>query len=186
MGTRLTAIISYADIEANLAGVQFYSEFFTGNSPMIGRVQDGRLKLLRKPDICDYVSEGYDERILPNEFTYSLLDTTRAHQRKQDLQRIITARAKYSAYRTSALSAKELQAQKKMILARRIPMTRWQSDFPKIRMVGHAAGMTAQWIFDSSFRRVSNLFGFDPLKPRKLDDRIPIEMRRVEQDYSSQ
>lgn len=186
MGTRLTGIVSYADIEANLAGVKFYSEFFTGNSPMIGRVQDGHLKLLRKPDICDYVSEGYDERILPNEFTYSLLDTTRARQRTQDLQRIITARAKYSAYRASALSAKELQAQKKMILARRIPMTRWQSDFPKIRMVGHAAGMTAQWIFDSSFRRVSNLFGFDPLKPRKLDDRIPIEMRRVEQGYSSQ
>ncbi|MDH3635168.1 MAG: hypothetical protein OES20_10715 [Gammaproteobacteria bacterium] len=186
MGTRLTGIVSYADIEANLAGVQFYSDFFTGNSPMIGRDQDGRLKLIRKPDICNYVSEGYDERILPNEFTYSLLDTTRARQRTQDLQRIIAARAKYSASQASALSAQELHAQKTMILARRIPMTRWQSDFPKIRMVGHAAGMTTQWIFDSNFRQVSNLFGFDPLKPHKLDDRIPINIRRVESTYSTE
>jgi hypothetical protein len=166
--------------------VQFYSEFFTGNSPMIGRDQNSHLKLLRKPDICDYVTEGYDERILPNEFTYSLLDTTRARQRTQDLQRIIATRAKFSASQASALSVEELQAQKRMILARRIPMTRWQSDFPKIRMVGHAAGMTTQWIFDSSFRQVSNLFGFDPLKPHKLDDRIPINIRRVESTYSSE
>jgi len=186
MGTRLTGIVSRADIEANLSGVQFYSEIFTGNSPMVGRDQNGRLKLLRKPDICDYVSEGYDERILPNEFTYSLLDTTRARKRTQDLQRIIASRIKYSASQASALSEEELHARKQMILARRIPMTRWQSDFPKIRMVGHAAGMTSQWIFDSSFRQVSNLFGFDPLKPRKLDDRIPISMRRVESTESSE
>ena len=186
MGTRLTGIVSRADIEANLAGVQFYSEFFSGDSPMIGRDQKGRLQLLRKPDICDYVSEGYDERILPNEFTYSLLDTSRARQRTQDLQRIISTRAKYSASQASALSEDELHAQKKMILARRIPMTRWQSDFPKMRMVGHAAGMTTQWIFDPSFRQVSNLFGFDPLKPHKLGDRIPINIRRVELIHSSE
>ena len=185
MGTRLTGIVSRADIEANLAGVQFYSEFFTGNSPMIGRDQNGHLKLLRKPDICDYVSEAYDERILPNEFTYSLLETSRARQRTQDLQRIIASRTKYSASLASALSEEELHAQKEMILARRIPMTHWQSDFPKIRMVGHAAGMTTQWIFDSSFRQVSKLFGFDPLKPRKLDDRIPISMRRFDSNDSS-
>ena len=32
MGTRITGIVSYADIEANLAGVRFYSDFFSGST----------------------------------------------------------------------------------------------------------------------------------------------------------
>lgn len=183
MGTRLTGIVSRADIEANLAGVQFYGEFFGGSSPIIGRGHDGRLLMLRKPDICDYVSEGFDERILPNEFTFSLLDTTRARERTQDLQQVIAARKKYSATRARAMTGQELFVQKEKILARRIPMTRWQSDFPKMRMAGHAAGMVSQWIFDSNFRRVTNLFGFDPLKPHKLDDRLPVRMHHVDQGF---
>ncbi len=60
-------------------------------------------------------------------------------------------------------------------------MTRWQKEFPKLRLVGHATGYMTQFVFDSEFRRVSKLFGFNPLKPRKLQDRKPIIMRRVEQ-----
>jgi len=186
MGTRLTGIVSRADIEANLAGVQFYSDFFIGDSPMIGRDRNGRLLMLRKPDICDYVTAQYDERILPNEYTYSLMETSRARQRAQDLQNTIKLRVNHSAALAQKLRQEELSAQRKTILARRIPMTHWQSEFPKIRLVGHAAGMASQWVFDPGFRRVSNLFGFDPLKPGKLDDRIPITIRRVDSADSTE
>ncbi len=185
MGTRLTGIVSRADVEANLAGVQFYSDFFIGDSPIIGRDLNGRLLMLRKPDICDYVTAHYDERILPNEFTYSLMETTRARQRAQDLQNTIKQRIYDSAALAQKLRHEELSAQRETILARRIPMTHWQSEFPKIRLVGHAAGMASQWVVDPGFRRVSNLFGFDPLKPGKLDDRIPVTIRRVDSDSSA-
>lgn len=186
MGTRITGIVSRADVEANLAGVQFYSDFFIADSPIIGRDRNGRLLMLRKPDICDYVTNQYDERILPNEYTYSLMETSRARQRAQDLQNIIKLRANHSAALPHKLGREELIAEKKMILARRIPMTHWQSEFPKIRLVGHAVGMASQWVLDPGFRRVSNLFGFDPLKPRKLDDRIPVTICRAESAYSTQ
>lgn len=186
MGTRLTGIVSRADIEANLAGVQFYGEFFIGDSPMIGRDRDGRLLMLREPDICDYVTTQYDERILPNEFTYSLMETSRARQRAQDLQNIIKQRKNHSAALARKLRQDEMSVQTKKILARRIPMTHWQSEFPKIRLIGHAAGMASQWVFDPEFRRVSNLFGFDPLKPGKLDDRKPVTIRRVDSADSTE
>lgn len=186
MGTRLTGIVSRADVEANLAGVQFYSDFFIADSPMIGRDRNGRLLMLRKPDICDYITAQYDERILPNEFAYSLMETTRARQRAQDLQNTIKLRIYDSAAIADNLRPEELNARKQTILARRIPMTHWQSEFPKIRLVGHAAGMASQWVFDPGFRRVSNLFGFDPLKPGKLDDRIPVNIRRVDSAYSTE
>lgn len=181
MGTRITGVVSYADIEANLAGVQFYSDFFTGSTPIIGRDAKGFLILLRKPDICDYVTDQFDERILPNDYTYSLVKTSRARIRAHNLIKIIEQRE----YRSEALALKlkqpELVRLTKSILARRIPMTRWQKEFPKLRLVGHATGYMTQFVFDSEFRRVSKLFGFNPLKPRKLQDRKPIIMRRVEQ-----
>jgi hypothetical protein len=180
MGTRITGIVSYADIEANLAGVQFYSDFFGGPAPMIGRDQNGFLTMLRNPDICDYVSDQFDERILANDFTYSLLKTDKARNLSRNLVKIIEQRE----YRSEALALKlkrqDLVKQTESILARRIPMTRWQKDFPKLRMVGHATGYITQFMFDSDFRRVSMLFGFDPLKPRKLQDRKPVVMQRVE------
>jgi hypothetical protein len=186
MGTRLTGIVSRADIEANLAGVQFYSDFFIADSPMIGRDRNGRLVMLRKPDICDYVTAQYDERLLPNEFTYSLMETTRARQRTQDLQKLIKQRIHASAALAQKLRDEELSAQTEKILQRRIPMTHWQSEFPKIRLVGHAAGIASQWVVDPGFRRVSNLFGFDPLKPGKLEDRIPVKIRRLDPANSTQ
>lgn len=179
MGTRLTGIVSRADVEANLAGIGFYSDFFIGDAPMIGRQPNGRLQMLREPDICDYVTAQYDERLQVNEFTFSLMDTTRAQKRAEDLQNIIKQRIYASAAMAQKLRDEELSAQTEKILQRRIPMTHWQSEFPKIRLVGHAAGMVSQWVVDPGFRRVSNLFGFDPLKPGKVDDRIPVKMRRV-------
>jgi hypothetical protein len=180
MGTRITGIVSRADIEANLAGVQFYSDFFGGGSPLIGRAPGGGLTMLRYPDVCDYVTDQYDERVLANEFAFSLLNTARARQRAADLENIIAERGQLSARLARELGADELALQKNRLLARRIPMTRWQNDFPKGRMLGHATGMVTQWLFDTDFRQVSNLFGFDPLKPGKLDDRKPIKMRSVE------
>ena len=180
MGTRLTGILSYADVEANLAGVQFYSDFFGGPSPMIGRNADGLLILLRKPEICDYVSEDFDERNLPNDFTYSLINTARARARSLDLIKIIEQRENQSEVLALNLDQQELAIQTEAILARRIPMARWQEDFPKLRLVGHATGYMTQFMFDSDFRRVSILFGFNPLKPGKLQDRKPIVIQRVE------
>ena len=179
MGTRITGIVSRADVEANLAGVRFYSDFFSGNSPIIGRALDGSLVMLRSPDICEYVTEQYDERILTNDFTYSLLKTDKARKRSSELQRIITEREQRSATLAQALTAAELESHKQLILARRIPMTHWQSDFPKMRMIGHASGMVSQWVFDPDFREVTSLFGFNPLKPGKLKDRKPVEIRRA-------
>jgi hypothetical protein len=78
------------------------------------------------------------------------------------------------------LTARELELHKRLILARRIPMTRWQSDFPKMRIIGHAGGMLSQWVFDPEFRKVTNLFGFNPLKPGKLKDRKPVAIQTVD------
>ena len=180
MGTRLTGIVSYADVEANLAGVQFYSDFFGGPTPMIGRNSDGLLTLSRKPEICDYVSDDFDERNLPNDFTYSLINTAKARKRSLDLISIIEQREIQSAALAQNLDQQELAIKTEAILARRIPMTRWQKDFPKLRLVGHATGYMTQFMFDSDFRRVSILFGFNPLKPGKLQDRKPIVIQRVE------
>jgi hypothetical protein len=180
MGTRLTGIFSYADVEANLAGVQFYSDFFGGPSPMIGRNADGLLVLLRKPEICDYVSEDFDERNLPNDFTYSLINTARARTRSIDLIKIIEQRENQSEVLALNLDQQELAIQTDVILSRRIPMTRWQEDFPKLRLVGHATGYMTQFMFDADFRRASILFGFNPLKPGKLQDRKPIVIQRVD------
>ena len=180
MGTRLTGIVSRADIEANLAGVRFYSDIFGGSSPMIARGFDGRLSMIRSPDICDYVTDQYDERILPNEYVFGLLDTTRARKRSGDLVRIIQARRIQSKTLARELSEEEISAQKKTLLVRQIPMTVWQDEFPKMRLVGHATGFMTHWLFDPGMRRASNLFGFNPLKPGKLGDRKPVRIRRVE------
>jgi hypothetical protein len=147
---------------------------------MIRRNTDGLLTLSRKPEICDYVSEDFDERNLPNDFTYSLINTAKASKRSLDLIRIIEQREIQSEALALNLDQQELAIQTKAILARRIPMTRWQKDFSKLRLAGHAAGYMTQFMFDSDFRRVSILFGFNPLKPGKLQDRKPIVIQRVE------
>jgi len=180
MGTRITGIVSRADIEANLAGVEFYGEFFAGAAPIIGRSLGGRLVMLRNPDVCDYVTRQFYERILPNEYTYSMLPTERANIRAQKLTTLIDERARRAAMLAHELDGRELARQKSLLLARRIPMTRWQSDFPKIRIVTYGAGMASQWLFDRDFRRAANLFGFDPFKARKLGDRKPVRIKPVE------
>lgn len=180
MGTRITGIVSRADIEANLAGVRFYSDFFSGNSPIIGREPNGSLVMLRSPDICEYVTEQYDERVLPNDFTYSQLKTDMARKHSTELQRIISEREQQSAALAQELTAAQLESHKQLILARRIPMTRWQRDFPKMRIIGHASGMVSQWVFDPEFREVTSLFGFNPLKPGKLKDRKPVRIQPVD------
>ena len=133
--------------------------------------------MLRSPDICEYVTEQYDERILTNDFTYNLLKTDKARKRSSELQRIITEREQRSATLAQALTAAQLESHKQLILARRIPMTHWQSDFPKMRMIRHASGMVGQWVFDPDFREVTSLFGFNPLKPGNLKDRKPVEIQ---------
>ena len=180
MGTRMTGIVSRADVEANLAGVQFYGDLFGGGAPMIGRAPDGRLVLMRRPEICDYVTPYYDERVLPNEFAYSLLDTGSARQHARALREIIADRERRAEDLSRELSADDLLRIKQGLLARRIPMTHWQTEFPKPRMLTYGLGMASQWIFDADFRRAANIFGFDPLKPRKLEDRKPIRIERVE------
>ena len=184
MGTRITGIASRADIEANLAGVQYYGELFGGKSPMVGRDLDGRLVMLRRPDICDYVTRQYDERILPNEYRFSLINTPRARKRARELSKIIQQRSEHSAFLARELSAQELARETRKILARRIPLTHWQTEFPRLRLVGLASGMATQWIFSNEFRQVSNLFGFNPLKPGKLKDRKPVTIKRVDFDLS--
>lgn len=180
MGTRMTGILSRADIEANLAGVRFYSDIFGGRSPMIGRDLDGRLALLRRPDICDYVTPQFDERVLQNEFTFSMIETDRAKSHSQDLLGIIAEREARSARLANELDPADLKLIKTALLSRRIPMTHWQSDFPKMRMLTYGLGMVSQWLIDADFREVSGIFGFNPLKPGKLNDRKPVRIRRVE------
>lgn len=180
MGTRMTGILSHADIEANLAGVRFYGDIFGGKAPMVGRDLDGRLVLMRKPDICDYITPQYDERILPNEFVYSTIETDRAESRTRVLLDTIEAREQRAARLARELDAGDLALIRTALLSRRIPMTHWQSDFPKVRMLTYGLGMVSQWMTDADFRQASGIFGFNPLKPGRLDDRKPIRIRRVE------
>jgi hypothetical protein len=186
MGTRMTGILSRADIEANLAGVRFYGDIFGGKSPMIGRGLDGRLVLLRKPDICDYVTPQYDERILPNEFVYSAIETDRAESRSRALLDVIEAREQHAARQARELDASDLALIRSALLSRRIPMTHWQSDFPKMRLLTYGLGMVGQWLIDADFRQASSIFGFDPLKPGKLDDRKPVRIKRVELAFADE
>ncbi|HKJ50281.1 MAG TPA: hypothetical protein VKB27_02205 [Gammaproteobacteria bacterium] len=184
MGTRMTGILSRADIEANLTGVRFYSDIFGGEAPMIGRGPDGRLVLLRKPDICDYVTPQYDERVLPNQFTYSMIDTERAETHARALLDIIAAREARASRLSRELDPADLALIKTALLSRRIPMTHWQSDFPKLRMLTYGMGMASQWLVDADFREVSNIFGFNPLKPGKLADRKPVRIKHVGLAYA--
>ncbi len=146
---------------------------------MIGRNANGLLTLMRSPDICDYVSDQFDERNLPNEYTYSLIKTVKARNRSLGLIKIIEQRENQSEALALKLNQQELVIQTESILARRIPMTRWQTDFPKLRLVGHATGYMTQFMFDADFRRASIIFGFNQLKPENLNDRKPIVMKRV-------
>ena len=184
MGTRMTGILSRADIEANLAGVRFYSDIFGGDAPMIGRGLNGRLLMLRKPDICAYVTPQFDERVLPNEYTYSMIETNRAESRAEALLEIIAEREARAKRLTHELDPADLELIKTALLSRRIPMTRWQSDFPKLRLLTYGLGMASQWLVDADFRQASSIFGFNPLKPGKLDDRKPVRIKHVELAYA--
>jgi hypothetical protein len=146
---------------------------------MIGRSANGLLTLKRSPDICDYVSDQFDERNLPNDYTYSLIKTAKARNRSLGLINIIEQRENQSEALALKLNQQELAIQTESILARRIPMTRWQSDFPKLRLVGHATGYITQFMFDADFRRASIIFGFNPLKPGNMNDRKPMVIQRV-------
>lgn len=182
MGTHMTGVLSRADIEANLAGVAFYGEFFGGAAPMIARQASGRLVLRRNPEICDYVSPFFDERLLVNEYTYGRLSEERAQSRGRQLAAVIERRAAEAASLARESSGLELGRAKSRLLARRIPLTYWQSDFPKLRLATYGVGMAAQWLFDAEFRRVVNLFGFNPLRPGRQGDRKSITISRTQQD----
>ena len=108
-----------------------------------------------------------------------MIKTAKARNRSLGLIKIIQQRENQSETLALKLNQQELVIQTESILARRIPMTRWQTDFPKLRLVGHATGYITQFMFDADFRRASIIFGFNPLKPGKLRDRKPIVMRRV-------
>ena len=179
MGTQLTGIVSRADVEANLTGVRYYSDIFGGETPMVAREPRGRLVLIRQPDICDYVTRQFDERVLPNEYSFGSFDTARSRQRAESIRAVIAQREQQARQYASELSPEELEIRTRQLLTRRILMTRWQTDFPKFRMVGHATGATVQFISNQDFRRVSKLFLINPLKQRKLDDRKPIVIREV-------
>ena len=186
MGAQLTGIVSRADVEANLAGVRFYSDIFGGEAPMVARDLRNRLILLRRPDICSYVTRQFDERVLPNEYWFGSLDTARARQRSENLKRMIAEREQKARQYANELSPHDLRFHTDLLLSRRLPMTRWQTDFPKLRMVGHATGATVQFISSRDFRRVSELFVINPLKPRKQDDRKPVVIQRVSQGISAE
>jgi hypothetical protein len=140
--------------------------------------------MLRRPDICDYVTRQYDERILPNEYRFSLVNTPRARERARELSTIIQRRSAHSASLARELNPQELALETGKILARRIPLTHWQTELPRLRLVGLASGMATQWLFSNEFRQVSSLFGFNPLKPGKLKDRKPVIIKRVDFEVS--
>ncbi len=61
MGKTLTAVMSYADVEANLAGVEFFRNLFI-NRRHLRRTSEGFLSLKEPVDICAYVKPSFDER----------------------------------------------------------------------------------------------------------------------------
>ena len=87
-------------------------------------IVDGRLIMLRNPDVCDYVTNYFDERILPNEFVYSLVNTNRVRERSLNLSIIIDQRTRHSKSLARVISEEELSRQTLAILKRRIPITR--------------------------------------------------------------
>jgi hypothetical protein len=46
--------------------------------------------------------------------------------------------------------------------------------------------MVGQWLIDADFRQASGIFGFDPLKPGKLDDRKPLRIKRTELAFAGE
>jgi hypothetical protein len=109
-----------------------------------------------------------------------MIETDRARSRQRALLETIDARERRAARLASELDAGDLALIRTALLSRRIPMTHWQSDFPKVRLLTYGLGMVSQWMIDADFRQASGIFGFNPLKPGRLDDRKPIRIRRVE------
>jgi hypothetical protein len=50
-----------------------------------------------------------------------------------------------------------------------------------MRIIGHAGGISSQWVFNPKFRKVTSLFEFNPLKPGKLKDRKPVAIQTVDE-----
>ena len=71
-----THVYSKSDIYVNNKGVEFYNKIFQGENPYVAYNQTTRqLEQINKVDICDYVDDNWDERVLKN--SYGDYDTTK-------------------------------------------------------------------------------------------------------------
>ncbi len=60
-GAKVTGVVSSADVQANLSGVQFYKDLFLGDNPMLGLGKNRYIVVNRDFDICDYKVDEWDE-----------------------------------------------------------------------------------------------------------------------------
>jgi len=56
-----SGVFSYADLEANYQGLKFYKDFCKKDGSFLSQKNDGEWKLVRTPDIAEYVSGFWDE-----------------------------------------------------------------------------------------------------------------------------
>ncbi len=60
-GYLASGVFSYADLESNYQGLQFYLRFCEGHNSYLKKTSQGEWKLRTRPDIKDYVSGYWDE-----------------------------------------------------------------------------------------------------------------------------
>lgn len=177
MGTNVTGVVSRADAHANLAGVRFYLDVFAGEEPIVRRDEQGLLVFARPVDICHYVDENFDERMLPNEYVYGSIESDSARQRRTALREAIAERRAISRYIEDNVPEELQRELHREVRGRRYPEPSWQEDLPRHRLALHAVKFIALFAVKPDFREAALLFSGDPYHPDRLEDRKPVEMK---------
>jgi len=163
MGLGLTGVHSPADVEANLKGVDFYQDLFSGKKSFFQKDENGLLRWRKKINICSYVSINFDETFSKNKYINipRLFSNNEIHQaahqlrlslwekKLKKLEDMIKRRNDESRYRIECLSDEEKAALKKRILLR-IPKSNQVSKFDGL--IFTIKGII-DWMFQSSVRK---------------------------------
>jgi len=177
MGAKLTGVVSYADIEANVRGVDFYYDLFHGSSSYIKRTGAGFLEMESAPDICDYVNRMFDERILENEYVFARRNGPISARKRAALFTVIDERLEQTE--AAQLTPEELERERNVLLARSVPEPDWKADYPKWRVAWSAMGFLSDFAWKRDFRRAALAFRTKRYFSRRgLNRRKEITIRR--------
>lgn len=176
MGVHVTGVISHADVHANVQGIRFYRSLFTGSDPVVRRRLDGTLVVARQVDVCNHVTPHFDERVLPNEYVFSSLESDQTRERRRQLRAVIAQREERARLMAINMSKADLERVRDRLLKRRLSEPNWQENLPKHRLLWHAVKLISFFAVDADFRRVALLYQRNYFRPWRLAERKPVDI----------